>query len=58
MFIIRVLKNLIQNYIKLHIIFSFVKWHLSIIQIYTIQIKIVLSYYKPHNFSYIDFLKQ
>ncbi len=36
------------NSCKLHIIFSFVKWHLSIIQIYTIQIQIVLSYYKLH----------
>ncbi len=48
MFNIQVKQNLIQNYIKCHIIFSFVKWHLSIIQIYTIQIQIVLSYYKLH----------
>ncbi len=47
-FIIQVKQNLIQNYVKCHIIFSFVKLHLSIIQIYTIQIQIVLSYYKLH----------
>ncbi len=48
MFIIQVKKNQIQSYVKCHIIFSFVKWHLSIIQIYTIQIQIVLSYYELH----------
>ncbi len=41
----------IQNYVKWHIIFSFVKWHLSIIQIHTIQIQIVLSYYKLYIFG-------
>ncbi len=41
----------IQNYVKWHIIFSFVKWHLSIIQIHTIQIQIVLSYYKLYIFE-------
>ncbi len=41
-------KNQIQNYVKCHIIFSFFKWHLSIIQIYKILIHIVLSYYKLH----------
>ncbi len=48
MFNIQVKKNLIQNYVKCHIIFSFVKWHLPIIQIYTIQIQIVFSYYELH----------
>ncbi len=41
-------KSQIQNYVKCHIIFSFVKWHLSIIQICTIKIQSVLSYYKLH----------
>jgi len=49
MFIIQVLKSLIQNYVKCHIIFSFVKWHLSIISIYTIQIQIVRLLISPAN---------
>ncbi len=49
MFIIPVKKKIkIQNYAKWHIIFRFVEWHLSIIQIYSIQIQNVLSYYKLH----------